>query len=212
MPPKPVRWTFLIHVVVFCHPCPLYMRPCHFLFPPPNHYSPAVKWYQDNECRKCQSPDSPPTPRRRAERKIYNAKNSGSDELWPWIYAGRISLSLGCDAFGGNKAFKTFRSVTDWRASSTINRFLKSPLMVEGAPCCQSTCKNWRVSPGTCPCLRKRSSRRAEFKIATSTCQNMKVIKEVISSVRCKFSGQGKPLQFLKSSPYSFRAIVIFCE
>ena len=37
---------------------------------------------------------------RHVERKIYNAKDCGSDELWPWINEGRIPLSLGYDAVG----------------------------------------------------------------------------------------------------------------
>lgn len=53
---------------------------------------------------------------------------------------------------------------------------------------------------------RPYSYNQLKFKIAPSACQNMKVIKEVISLAPCKFLGQGKLFQFLKS------AIVIFIE
>lgn len=149
MPPEPARCSFLKHVAVFCHPCPLMSYSCHFLLLTQSRYSPAVNWQGDHRQGMSVSWLSPPLSphhHRQVERQIYNAKDWLSDELWPWIYAGRISLNHGCDACGGNKAFiRQF-----WRTAvfflyhyyfrNAIKCWTWTPL-VEGAGCDTSQMK-----------------------------------------------------------------------
>lgn len=149
MPPEPARCIFLKRVAVFCHPCPLMSYWCHFLLLTQSLFT------SGKLIRRPQAGDvslliiTPLTPphHRQVERQIYNAKDWLSDELWPWICAGRISLNRGCDACGGNKAFiRQF-----WRATvsflyhyyfrNAIKCWTWTPL-VEGAGCDTSQMKH----------------------------------------------------------------------